>query len=145
MAAAGLQRIGFENQISEIIDEKIVIPAVSQGIIAIESRKNDNFVKTFIDKITDNETLIAAKAERCFLNVLEGGCQVPVGCFTKIDKDSFTITGFISMPDGNNMIKGSFTGNLTESENIAMNLALSFFDKGARKIIEYIRNIEIQK
>jgi hydroxymethylbilane synthase len=143
MAAAGLQRIGFENQISEIIDEKMIIPAVSQGIIAIETRQNDNYIKTFIDKVTDDETLVAAKAERCFLNVLEGGCQVPVGCYTKIEGENFTISGFISMPDGTDVIKGSFTGNLSESENIAMNLALSFFDKGARKITDYIRTINI--
>jgi len=145
MAAAGLQRIGFEDKISEIIDENTMIPAVSQGIIAIETRENDDFIKSFVDKICDKPTLIAAKAERRFLNVLEGGCQVPVGCYTKIEKEDFTIFGFISMPDGEQMLKGNLSGKVAESEEIARSLAQSFLDNGAGKITEYIRKISIQK
>jgi hydroxymethylbilane synthase len=139
MAAAGLQRIGFEKQISEIIDENTMIPAVSQGIIAVESRLGDSFIQNFIDKINDNETLIAAKAERKFLNVLEGGCQVPVGCFTKFTGNEFIITGFISMPDGSQMIKGSTKGANEDAEKLAKKLALSFFGEGATQILEFIR------
>lgn len=141
MAAAGLQRIGFEDKISEIIDENTMIPAVSQGIIAIESRQGDEFIKQFINKINCPDTTIAAKAERVFLNVLEGGCQVPVGCYTVKNGDNFSISGFISMPDGTNIIKGTNSGKTTESEKIAKELALSFFEKGAGKITEFIRKI----
>lgn len=141
MAAAGLQRIGFEDKISEIIDENTMIPAVSQGIIAIESRIGDNFIHQFIDKINHRQTAIAAGAERVFLNVLEGGCQVPVGCFTQQNTEEFIITGFISMPDGSKMIRGRMDGKLLLAEKIAHNLALSFYDKGAAKIIEFIREI----
>jgi hydroxymethylbilane synthase len=139
MAAAGLQRIGFENQISEIIDENLMIPAVSQGIMAIETRLNDELIQPFIDKINDINTMMAAKAERKFLNVLEGGCQVPVGCFTQFTENEFRINGFISMPDGSHMIKGNLKGAKEDAEKIAKKLALSFYGEGASKIIEFIR------
>jgi hydroxymethylbilane synthase len=139
MAAAGLQRIGFEDRISEIIDENIMIPAVSQGIIAIESRSGDSFIQQIIDKINHAETAIAAKTERIFLNVLEGGCQVPVGCYTQQNGDQFSIIGFISMPDGSNRINGNLSGKTADAEKIAHSLAVSFFEKGAAKIIEFIR------
>ena len=145
MAAAGLQRIGFEKQISEIIDEKVIIPAVSQGIIGIETRKDDGFIKSFVDKINDRESQIRGNAERVFLNVLEGGCQVPVGCFTSMDINNFTITGFISMPDGSKMIKGTMSGPLAEAENLAKSLANLFFEQGAMQIVEYIRKMNIKE
>jgi len=141
MAAAGLQRLGFDKYISEIIDENIIVPAVSQGIIAIETRQNDELIQPLIDKINDVETNLSARAERVFLNVLQGGCQVPVGCFTKFTDNEFYIYGFISMPDGSNIIEDSLSGKKAEAEQIAKKLATSFYEKGASKIIEYIREI----
>jgi hydroxymethylbilane synthase len=141
MAAAGLQRIGLDEHISEVIEENTIIPAVSQGIIAIEIRGNDDRVQDFIDAINDSETSIAGAAERVFLNTLEGGCQVPVGCYTKIGYDSFFMKGFISMPDGTQFISGEMTGGIMEAKKIAKDLALSFYDKGASKIIEFIREM----
>jgi len=142
MAAAGLQRIGLEEHISEVVDEDAIIPAVSQGIIGIEIRENDESIQSVIDKINDANASIAGKAERIFLNVLEGGCQVPVGAYTKIEGDVFTIKGFISMPDGSQNISGERTSNITDAEKTARELALSFYDKGASKIIEFIREMD---
>ncbi|MDF1547307.1 MAG: hydroxymethylbilane synthase [Bacteroidales bacterium] len=141
MAAAGLQRIGLDHHISEVINEDDIIPAVSQGIIAIEIRENDEFMQTVIDVINDKDATIAGNAERVFLNVLEGGCQVPVGCYTKIEGDRFTIKGFISMPDGSDMIVGEMGGKIIEAEQVARKLATSFYSQGASKIVEYIREI----
>ena len=141
MAAAGLQRIGFEKHISEIVDENIIIPAVSQGIIAIEIRENDELLQSLVDKINDSGTKIAGDAERVFLNVLEGGCQVPVGCYTKIENGFFFIKGFISMPDGTNMITAELDGKVSDAEQIAKKLAVSFYSRGASKIVEFIREM----
>ncbi len=141
MAAAGLQRLGFDQYISEIIDESTIVPAVSQGIIAIETRENDEIIQPLIDKINDLETNLSARAERVFLNVLQGGCQVPVGCYTRFTADEFSIYGFISMPDGTGIIEDSLSGKKADAEQIAKKLALSFYEKGASKIIEYIREI----
>ncbi len=141
MAAAGLQRLGFDKYISEVIDEETIIPAVSQGIIAIETRENDGFIQSLVDQINDEDTNTTARAERIFLNVLQGGCQVPVGCYTKSTLTEFSICGFISMPDGTGIIQDTFTGKRSDAEQISKKLALSFYEKGASKIIEYIREI----
>lgn len=141
MAAAGLQRIGLDKYISEVINEDTIIPAVSQGIIAIETRENDELIQSLIDEINDAEASIAGAAERIFLNVLEGGCQVPVGCYTRIEYNNFYMKGFISMPDGSQFISGEKSGKIMDSKNIAKELALSFYDKGASKIVEFIREM----
>ena len=139
MAAAGLQRLGFDEYISEVLDVDSVIPATSQGIIAIETRENDDKIKPFIDGINHQQSYLAALAERKFLNTLEGGCQIPVGCYTEFIEGNFKITGFISMPDSSNLIEGSLSGKKEDAEKIAKKLALSFYEQGAGKILKFIR------
>jgi len=140
MAAAGLQRLGLEENISELLEPDVMIPAVSQGAIAIEIRDNDTYISGFIDTITDRQTLTAVKAERTFLSILEGGCQVPVGCYSEIKKNTFSITGFISDIRGKQIIKDTFSGNNGDAESIAKDLAESFLSRGAKDILDKIRN-----
>lgn len=140
MAAAGLQRLGYDEYISEILDVDSVIPATAQGIIAIETRENNERINGFITEINHEQSYLAALAERKFLNTLEGGCQIPVGCYTEFTDNDFKITGFISMPDGSDLIEGSLSGKKEDAESIAKELALSFQQKGAFKILEFIRN-----
>jgi len=139
MAAAGLQRLNFGEKITEILEPEVIIPAVSQGAIAIEIRENDSFIKELTEGVTHNHTLNAVLAERVFLNKLEGGCQIPIGCYTKISDNYFSITGFISRLDGSNFIKDTYSGTLNEAQKIAANLAESFIRKGAKDILEEIR------
>ncbi|MCF6243228.1 MAG: hydroxymethylbilane synthase [Bacteroidales bacterium] len=141
MAAAGLQRLNMNEYISEILDKDVVIPAVSQGIIAIESRINDERIEQYLQKINDEQSYLAALAERKFLNVLEGGCQIPVGCYTDFKNDKFFMKGFISKPDGSDYISGNISGKKEEAVQKAEQLAKSFLEKGALKIVEYIRNL----
>lgn len=141
MASAGLQRLGYHSAITEIIDPESVIPAVSQGAIAIEIRDNDPVVKSLIDQINHAPTLLAVQAERVFLRALEGGCQVPIGCYSSVTGNKYKITGFVSDLDGSKMLKGSMEGNLSEAQEIAKSLADDFCRKGALEIIQKIRSI----
>lgn len=139
IAAAGLQRLDFDDKITEILDPDIMIPAVSQGAIAIEIREKDPIISELIDKITHQETLTAVLAERVFLNKLEGGCQIPIGCYTQIQDQQFSITGFISNLDGSVVIQDTFSGELNNAQKIAADLAETFVRKGAAKILDEIR------
>ncbi|MDA3952386.1 MAG: hydroxymethylbilane synthase [Bacteroidales bacterium] len=139
MAAAGLQRLNFEDKITEVIETEFMIPAVSQGAIAIEIRENDPLISGLIDKITHKGTLNAVLAERVFLNKLEGGCQIPIGCFTEINEQDFSITGFISSLDGTEVIQDTFSGDLKDAQKIAADLAELFVKKGATRILDEIR------
>jgi hydroxymethylbilane synthase len=141
MASAGLQRLGYQDRITEVIDPEMIIPAVGQGAIAIEIRENDPGIQSLIDQINHRPTLLAVLAERVFLRTLEGGCQVPVGCYSKVADERYKITGFVSDLDGSQMLKDSMEGNLSEALEIARALAESFCRKGALKIIQKIRSI----
>jgi len=141
MAAAGLQRLGYQDKISEILDPAIMAPAVSQGAIAIEIRENDYETESLILEINHVPSFIAVKAERVFLSTLEGGCQVPIGCFSESDGKKFKISGIVSYIDGSVMLKDSVEGEINTAEKTALMLAKRFLDKGAQEMIRKIRTL----
>ena len=143
MAAAGLQRLEMSEYISELISPEIMIPACSQGAIAIEIRDNDSFIEEIISKINDIDTWIATEAERAFLRNLEGGCQIPVGSYSKIENGKFAITGFIAGLDGKQFYTDSASGDVNHAVKIATDLAKNLYNKGGKEILEIIRNTNL--
>jgi len=141
MASAGLQRLGFQNEISEILDPSVMVPAVGQGAIALEIRDNDPEVASLVAGINHSDTLIAVKAERVFLRSLEGGCQIPIGCYSQLNENRYKISGFVSNLDGSVILKESLEGEVEFAEKIALLLAQRFLDRGAKEIIQNIRSL----
>ena len=139
MAGAGLQRLGMDSYISELIDEELIIPACSQGAIAIEIRENDPKIAHLVAAINDAETLLATNAERAFLRTLEGGCQIPVGSYSRISGSQFEITGFVSSINGEAFLKEKATGSVERAVEIAVQLAGNLLQKGGREILKAIR------
>lgn len=143
MAAAGLQRLDMTAYIKELIPLETMIPACSQGAIAMEIRANDPFISDMLLRINDNDTWITTEAERAFLRTLEGGCQIPVGSYSKIEGEKFSITGFISGLDGQPFYKDTANGNIKDAVKIATDLAKSIYERGGKKVLEDIRNINL--
>jgi hydroxymethylbilane synthase len=139
MATAGLQRLELDKYITEIIEPDIIIPATSQGAIAIESRINDSRIDTYLKEINSIETWSAIDAERAFLRNVEGGCQVPVGCYTEFENDTVTITGFVASIDGAEYLEDTESGLIKDGESIGIKLADKLIAKGAKDILANIR------
>jgi len=139
MAAAGLQRLGMDNYISELIDPSVVIPACSQGAIAIEIRENDAAIAALVGAINDPVTLTATNAERAFLRTLEGGCQIPVGSHSSISGNHFEITGFIASIDGTEYLCEKAEGSVDRAVEISVALAQKLLSLGGRDILKAIR------
>lgn len=98
LAVAGLKRLGLESRISERLN---LIPAVAQGAIGIEMRSGEKEVALFLRHLNHESTLQCVTAERVFLRVLEGNCQVPLGCEVKVEsKHQLSYRTFRSEPDG---------------------------------------------
>ena len=140
MAAAGLQRLGLDSYITEIIEPNQITPAVSQGIIAIEIRENDPETVEVLSKINHAETLLSAIAERAFLAHLQGGCQVPVGCYSSRNGSEMELHGFVASVDGKRSIKQSITGEAEDARMLGIALANSMISEGADKILDEIRH-----
>ncbi len=141
MAAAGLQRLGLEKYITEIIDPEIIVPAVSQGAIAIEIRINDPEVELLMEKINHTETWNAITAERAFLSHLQGGCQVPLGCFSKVENGILTMNGFVASVDGSQFINETISGEISKGAELGVEMAEKMLEKGALEILSQIKSI----
>jgi hydroxymethylbilane synthase len=140
MAAAGLQRLELDHYITEIINPETIIPASSQGIIAIESRIDDTETEKLLNAINHEPSWIAGEAERGFLRAIEGGCQVPVGCFSKLIKEEITLTGFVASTDGSVYLLETETGSVDQPKATGEKLARKLIERGAAKIMEEVRN-----
>ncbi len=143
MASAGLQRLGLNNYISEIIDPNMLIPACSQGAIAVEIRQNDTKTQKLISQINHKETSITTSAERAFLKTLEGGCQIPLGSYSNINGTRFFMKGIVASIDGKKFIEDTIEGDIQNATQLAINLANQILKNGGKKILETLRDIEI--
>lgn len=140
MAAAGLQRLGLENYITEILEPEVVMPAVSQGAIAIETRINDPRVDALMEKVNHLPTWNAVTAERAFLSHLEGGCQVPLGCYSKVENGILKLSGFVASIDGKQFIEENISGDIENGAKLGVQLAEIMLDKGACQILNQIKS-----
>ena len=139
LAGCGLERAGYGHMITERIDPEIMVPAVCQGIIGIEIRKDDGDIAGAVESINRQETFSIATAERAFLRRLQGGCQIPVGCFSKVIDEKITIMGFLSDLEGENVMKLSASGSLRNAVQTATNLANSILQAGGEQILADLR------
>ncbi len=136
LAAAGVKRLNLEDKISEYIDTETLLPAVGQGALCIESRKNDPEINGILSKLDHSATHSIITGERAFLHRLEGGCQVPMAAYGTINGSEITITGIVAEIDGSKIIKQVITGPVTDAEKIGNELAERLIDMGAGEILD---------
>jgi hydroxymethylbilane synthase len=140
LAAAGVKRLGLAHRITEYLDPSVMLPAVGQGALCIELRKNDGDTGQAIDHLDHGPTRTAVLGERAFLNRLEGGCQVPIAALGEVLKDQFTLTGLVADVDGGIVIKETLAGPAHECKAIGTALADSLADRGARDILNKLKD-----
>jgi hydroxymethylbilane synthase len=155
LAAAGVKRLGWTKRITEILEPEISLPAIGQGAVGIECRINDKFINNLIAPLNHLETSICVKAERAFLKKLEGGCQVPIAAYARIEQQSsraaeqkirrkdcrtsaLIIDGLVGSISGNRIIKGHIEGKNEDAENLGIRLAEELLSKGAKEILDEV-------
>ncbi len=139
LAQSSLERLGLEERITEILD--YFIPAAGQGIMAVETRTDDEELIEFIrEAVNDPASEAEAKAERSFLKTLEGGCQVPMGAFAVVEADgSMKIKGFISDLEGKSFLEASEEGHALEAEAVGERLAKKLLSMGGSEILSCLK------
>lgn len=138
LAVAGLERLGMADRIHQVISSDVSLYAVGQGALGIECRSDDAEVLDVIKALEHQPTAYRCSAERSFLRVLEGGCQVPIGVHTTIDGDQLTLVGMVASLDGQRLIKNQVAGLATEAEQLGALLAEILKGQGAQAILDEI-------
>ena len=100
VAAAGLRRLGWSNQVTEYLSSEVSLPAIGQGALGLEGRNDDSFIKKLVGTLDHVPTRLAITAERALLARLEGGCQVPIAAHATIHENQLTLDGLIASVDG---------------------------------------------
>ena len=100
LALAGMRRLGIEDEITSVIEESEMLPAVAQGAIGIEMREDDDLVREALKPLNHRPTILAVVAERALLAVLDGSCRTPIGGQARFEGDELTLRGLVLMPDG---------------------------------------------
>ncbi|MFO7895222.1 MAG: hydroxymethylbilane synthase [Longimicrobiales bacterium] len=139
LAAAGVIRLGEEDRISDWFTDEILLPAVSQGAIAIEVREGDERTGTVVEALEDPATRSAVTAERAFLRRVEGGCQIPVGAHATVDDGTLTLKAAICALDGAAAVDGVITGPADAAGKLGTELAVDLLDRGGAGILAEIR------
>lgn len=138
LAAAGLTRLGLADAIKELIPTDKLIPAVGQGILAIEAREGDEETLSLLKFLNDEESEAAAKAERAFLARVEGGCQVPVGVHATVKEGEIIVGALIASLDGKELYKDIKKDKAQNCVRVGEELAEELLNAGGRKILNEI-------
>lgn len=139
LAAAGVKRLGREDEIGFFFSAAEMLPAVGQGIIAVECRENDNNVREILKGFNNEEAAAAATAERALLRELEGGCQVPIGAIGRVDGNRLSLSAYLGSLDGSRAIRMDNDGSLKDAADIGTGLAQMMRDAGGDEILAEVR------
>lgn len=138
LAVSGLKRVGLsEALITEYLEPEVCVPAVGQGALAIECREDDHELKQLLTAIHDEDTAKTVIAERTFLHLLEGGCQVPIGGYAYLEGEAIVLTAFVGTPDGKTVLKEVVRGE--DPTTVGKKAAHLLLDRGANEIIEKVK------
>ena len=138
LAAAGLERLGHGDRITALIPPDVCLPAVGQGALAIEARTADSEVRDMLAFLNDLPTKQATDAERAFLGLVEGGCQVPIGVHADVAADEIKIEAIIAALDGSTVLRDTITGNAEDAVTLGQQLGKKMLAAGGQEILAAI-------
>jgi hydroxymethylbilane synthase len=135
LAAAGVHRMEMRDRISAYLSPELMLPAVGQGALCLEHRRDDDRIAALIAPINHRPSQIAARAERAFLQHLEGGCQVPIAAYARIEDEQLHLEGLVATVDGCRVIRDGLTGLTNEAQTLGHALAGRLLEQGAEEIL----------
>lgn len=142
LAAGGVKRLDLEDRITEYLDPAVMLPAVGQGALCIETRQDDAIIGPLVKAMDDPHSRAVVLGERAFLNRLGGSCQVPIAGHGEIIDNSFHLTGLVAGIQGSPIYKSVLSGTLESSESIGVSLAEALLSRGADVILEQLKSME---
>jgi hydroxymethylbilane synthase len=134
LAAAGLKRLGRQDQISEYLAPNVCLSAVAQGALAIETRA-DEVSQQVVAFMNHRSSFLEVAAERAFLRKLSGGCHVPVAARAVVDDTFINLTGVVADTDGRRLCRGSISGDATKAVALGTALAERLLREGAGEML----------
>jgi len=138
LSKAGLDRLGWSQKITEPLSTDISLPAVGQGAIAIESRVKDEEAAEILGKLNDEETRTVIIAERALMAALQGGCQVPMGAWARIERGELVMEAVVCSLDGVQYVRQKAAAPPEQAAELGQRMAQMLVEGGARNILDEV-------
>ena len=147
LAYAGLKRLGLEGVVTQVLPPEVSLPAVGQGVLAIQCRTADARVRELLAPLEDDTTRVAVRAERALLAKLEGGCTVPLAGHATVSSDGTVhLRGLVGRPDGTRVVRGEVRGPADQAHALGEALADALLARGAADILrDFARRAEARE
>jgi hydroxymethylbilane synthase len=138
LAKAGLDRLGWSHRISETLSPEVCMPAVGQGALGVECRASDAETANALETLDDAETRAAIVAERTLLSALQGGCQVPLGAWARMERGELVLEACVCSIDGLQYVKQRVAAPPDQARALGGRMAQLLIDAGAQSILEQV-------
>jgi hydroxymethylbilane synthase len=139
LAQAGLVRLGLGDAIAEVLPVERMLPAPGQGALAVEGRRDDERVAELAARITNQDVTAAVTAERTLLELLGGGCSLPLGAYAEVtNAGRLRLRALFLCPDGSDAAAADVTGSLEQPQALARAAADELRRQGADAILEQL-------
>jgi hydroxymethylbilane synthase len=139
LASAGLMRLGWEARITAKLAPEICLPAVTQGVIGIECRRNDANTVKLLQALEHSPTRKVMDAERAFAARLGGSCQSPIAAYAELQGSLITLRGLVAEPDGSRLLHERATGPADSAALLGRQTAERILAAGAGPLLERLR------
>lgn len=135
LATAGVNRLGSSDKITEILSTEIMLPAVGQGALGVETRADDRDTVRLVAALDDPESHAAVAAERALLRELEGGCQLPLGAWARHENGELRLEACVLSADGKEFVRKELRGDAEDAEKLGVHLGQILIEAGADRIL----------
>lgn len=139
LAEAGLRRLGLDSNITQVIPKSVMLPAVGQGALGLETRDDDASTRNSLGCLHHEETYHAVLAERSLLRSLRGGCLAPVGAWARVENQELRIDAIVLNASGTEYVSASATTGLRDSLELGERVAHELVAKGADRLLDSAR------
>ena len=140
LASAGLIRLDMSHRIASRLNTELCLPAGGQGAVGIECRSNDEAILALLSPLHHQDTASCVIAERALNRRLQGGCQVPIACFSELssDRQSIAVRGLVGSVDGQKILQSQLSGPVAKAQQLGEALADQLLEMGAGEILSEV-------
>jgi len=139
LAAAGVKRMGLVDHVTQELPSDMMLPAVGQGALCIETRADDPRVASLVAVLEHPETRSAVTAERAFLKRLEGGCQVPIAAYATVWGKLITLSSLVADLKGVRVLRSQRKGWQDSAAQLGIDAAEELLFRGAGAILDELK------
>jgi hydroxymethylbilane synthase len=139
LAMAGVNRLGLASRVTQVLGEDFMLPAVGQGALGIETRRDDAETQRLVASLDDADSRVCVTAERALLRTLHGGCQIPLGALGVLRGGELHLEAGVFSVSGTESVRASENGPPEDAEDIGIRLAGALLQEGADRFLRLAR------